>query len=162
MRILGLDPGSRVTGLGVIDGERLVAAEQLQLGDGGMPERLAAIYRGVQRLVEAHGPEVMAIETVFVSRNPSSAIKLGQARGAAICAAVTAGLEVVEYSPSQIKQAVVGKGAADKRQVQHMVRALLKSDSRFGADAADALAAALCHLHTARTASRLPAGVRLR
>jgi len=162
MRILGLDPGSRITGVGVIDGETLVAARQLQLGGGEMPERLAAIFAGVADCIEAFRPEVVAIETVFMSRNPQAAIKLGQARGAAICAAVNAGLPVHEYAPRLIKQAIVGRGGADKEQVQHMVRVLLKSTDRFGADAADALAVALCHLHSARTARRLPQGVALR
>jgi len=162
MRVLGLDPGSRITGIGVIDGESLVEARQLTLGGGEMPERLAAIFAGVVAVIEEFRPEVVAIETVFMSRNAQAAIKLGQARGAAICAAVHAGLAVHEYAPRLIKQAVVGRGGADKAQVQHMVRALLRTDSRFGADAADALAVALCHLHMARTASRLPKGVVLR
>lgn len=162
MRILGLDPGSRVTGIGVIDGERLVAAECLDLGGGPMPQRLAAIFNGVQAQIAEHCPDVAAVETVFMSRNPQAAIKLGQARGAAICAAVAAGLEVHEYAPRLIKQAIVGRGGADKAQVQHMVGVLLKSDRKLAADAADALAVALCHFHTAQTAARLPAGVVLR
>ncbi|MDT8449019.1 MAG: crossover junction endodeoxyribonuclease RuvC [Wenzhouxiangellaceae bacterium] len=162
MRILGLDPGSRVTGIGVIDGETLVAARQLALGGGGMPERLAAIFAGVGEAIAEFAPEVVAIETVFMNRNAQAAIKLGQARGAAICAAVNAGLAVHEYAPRLIKQAIVGRGGADKAQVQHMVRALLNADHDFGSDAADALAVALCHLHTAQTAARLPTGVVLR
>jgi len=162
MRILGLDPGSRITGIGIIDGESLVAARQLSLGSGDMPERLAGIFSGVTDAIAEFQPDVVAIETVFMSRNPQSAIKLGQARGAAICAAVHAGLAVHEYAPRLIKQAIVGRGGADKEQVQHMVRVLLKSTDRFGADAADALAVALCHLHSARTARRLPQGVVLR
>ncbi|MDT8438891.1 MAG: crossover junction endodeoxyribonuclease RuvC [Wenzhouxiangellaceae bacterium] len=162
MRILGLDPGSRVTGIGIIEGERLIEARQLQLGDGDMPERLGAIFAGVRLAIEEFLPDAVAVETVFVNRNPAAAIKLGQARGAAICAAVQAGLAVHEYAPRRIKQALVGSGAADKAQVQHMVRALLKSDRTYGADAADALAVALCHWHTHQTASRLPAGVVLR
>jgi len=162
MRILGLDPGSRVTGIGVIDGERLVAARQLVLGGGDMPERLAAIFSGVSEAIAEFGPEVVAIETVFMNRNPQAAIKLGQARGAAISAAVHAGLTVHEYAPRLIKQAIVGRGGADKRQVQHMVGVLLKAGESFGPDAADALAVAVCHLHTAQTANRLPDGVVLR
>jgi len=162
VRILGIDPGSRTTGLGIIEGERLVAARQLRLGDGAMPERLAAIFSGVGAVVAEFAPEVVAVETVFVNRNPQAAIKLGQARGAAICAAVDAGLPVYEYAPRLVKQAIVGRGAADKRQVQHMVRMLLKSEAAFGADAADALAVALCHWHTAQTTARLPTGVVLR
>jgi len=162
VRILGLDPGSRVTGIGVIEGERLIAARQLQLGDGDMPGRLGAIFEGLSAVIEEFQPRVMAIESVFVNRNPAAAIKLGQARGAAICAAVAAGLEVHEYAPRRIKQALVGSGAADKVQVQHMVRVLLKSDQRYGSDAADALAVALCHWHTCQTTRRLPEGVVLR
>jgi len=159
VRILGLDPGSRVTGIGIIDGERLIEAQQLQLGDGEMPDRLGRIFSGVSAVIERWAPDAVAVETVFVNRNPAAAIKLGQARGAAICAAVRAELPVFEYAPRLIKQAVVGSGAADKAQVQHMVRVLLKSDRAYGADAADALAVALCHWHTAQTARRLPKGV---
>jgi crossover junction endodeoxyribonuclease RuvC len=162
MRILGLDPGSRRTGVGIIDGERLIHAETLNLGDGPMPERLGSIFREVRRLIAEHRPEVAAVETVFMSRNAQSAIKLGQARGAAICAAVEAGLDVHEYAPTAIKQAIVGRGRAGKEQVQHMIRAILKLDFDPGEDAHDALAAALCHHHTAQTASRLPPGVVLR
>ena len=162
MRILGLDPGSRITGIGVIDGEALIAAQQLSLGGGEMPERLAGIFSGVSDVIAEFRPDVVAVETVFMSRNPQSAIKLGQARGAAICAAVNAGLAVHEYAPRLIKQAIAGRGGADKKQVQHMVRVLLKSSETFGADAADALAVALCHLHSARTTRRLPQGVVLR
>ncbi len=162
MRILGIDPGSRVTGLGMIEGERLVEARQLDLGGGEMPERLAAIFNGVTAAIAEFAPEAVAIETVFMNRNPQAAIKLGQARGAAICAAVNAGVDVHEYAPRLIKQAIVGRGAADKQQVQHMVRVLLRSSEVFGADAADALAVALCHWHTAQTSRRLPRGVVLR
>ncbi len=159
MRTLGLDPGSRVTGIGIIEGERLIAARQLDLGGGEMPARLAAIFTGVAEVIAEFSPDAAAVETVFMSRNPQAAIKLGQARGAAICAAVHAGLEVHEYAPRLIKQAIVGRGGADKKQVQHMVRALLRTDAPFGADAADALAVALCHHHSQQTARRLPKGV---
>ncbi|TVS11306.1 MAG: crossover junction endodeoxyribonuclease RuvC [Wenzhouxiangella sp.] len=162
MRIIGLDPGSRITGIGIIDGERLVHAESLRLGDGPMPERLGRIFVGVQDLIERFEPDIAAVESVFMSRNPQAAIKLGQARGAAICALVAAGLEVHEYAPRAIKQAVVGRGGAAKEQVQHMTRILLKLAETPAEDAADALAVALCHLHLARTLARLPAGVVLR
>lgn len=162
MRILGLDPGSRITGVGVIEGDRLVHAEAIRLGGGPMPERLALIFAEVQRLIADHRPEVAAVETVFMSRNPQAAIKLGQARGAAICAAVGAGLAVHEYAPRAIKQAIVGRGGAAKQQIQHMTRVLLRIDDDLGEDASDALAVALCHHHTAQTASRLPPGVELR
>ena len=162
MRILGIDPGSRVTGIGVVENHRLIAAFDLKLGSGAMPGRLSGIFEGILQAIQTHRPDVMAIETAFMSRNPQAAIKLGRARGAAICAAVQGGLEVHEYAPRLIKQALVGRGGADKEQVQHMVRMLLKTKEPFGADAADALAVALCHQHTAETAARLPAGVRLR
>jgi crossover junction endodeoxyribonuclease RuvC len=162
MRILGLDPGSRVTGVGIIDNERLVHAEGLRLGSGPMPERLGMIFEQLAAIIKTYQPEVVAVETVFMSRNAQAAIKLGQARGAAICAAVAAGLEVHEYAPRAIKQAIVGRGGAAKEQVQHMTRVLLKTDQDMGPDAADALAVALCHHNTARTNARLPDGVVLR
>lgn len=162
MRILGLDPGSRITGIGIIDGERLIHAESLRLGDGPMPERLGRIFVGVGALIERFRPDIAAVETVFMSRNPQAAIKLGQARGAAVCAAVAAGLEIHEYAPRAIKQAIVGRGGAGKGQVQHMIRVLLKLSEAPGEDAADALAVALCHLHTAQTQARLPAGLIMR
>ncbi len=162
MRILGLDPGSRITGIGIIDGERLIHAESLRLGDGPMPERLGRIFVEVGSLIERFRPDIAAVETVFMSRNAQAAIKLGQARGAAVCAAVAAGLEVHEYAPRAVKQAIVGRGGAAKEQVQHMIRVLLKLSEVPAEDAADALAVALCHLHTAQTAARLPAGLVMR
>ncbi len=162
MRIIGLDPGSRITGVGIIDGERLVHAESVRLGDGPMPERLGRIFARLGVLIERFEPEIAAVESVFMSRNPQAAIKLGQARGAAICALVAAGLEVHEYAPRAIKQAIVGRGGAAKEQVQHMTRILLKLAETPAEDAADALAVALCHLHMAQTLARLPAGVVLR
>jgi crossover junction endodeoxyribonuclease RuvC len=146
MRILGLDPGSRITGVGIIDDGRLIHAEALKLGGGPMPERLGMIYDGVRELISEYQPTVAAVETVFMSRNAQAAIKLGQARGAAICAAVSCGLEVHEYAPRAIKQAIVGRGGAAKEQIQHMTRVCSRS-SDLGEDACDALAVALCH-HT--------------
>ncbi|MES9978714.1 MAG: crossover junction endodeoxyribonuclease RuvC, partial [Candidatus Thiodiazotropha sp. 6PLUC5] len=110
------------------------------------------IFAGITAVINEHQPEVMAIEQVFVSKNPSSALKLGQARGAAICAAVNLGLPVAEYSPRGIKQAIVGTGRAEKEQVQHMVQMLLGLKKRPQADAADALAVALSHAHTSKIA----------
>lgn len=162
MRILGLDPGSRITGVGIIEAGRLIHAESIRLGGGPMPERLAMIFSELQRLIAEHQPTVAAVETVFMSRNAQAAIKLGQARGAAICAAVSGGLEVHEYAPRAIKQAIVGRGGAAKQQIQHMTRVLLDIRADLGEDASDALAVALCHHHTAQTASRLPPGVVLR
>src|SRR5699024_4864198 len=128
MRILGIDPGSRRTGVGIIEGEKLIHAETLRLGGGPMPERLGQIFSDLSRLIGEYRPQFAAVETVFMSRNAQSAIKLGQARGVAICAAVEAGLEVHEYAPRAIKLAIVGRGGAGKEQVQHMVRALMKVD----------------------------------
>ena len=162
MRIIGLDPGSRITGVGIIDGETLVHAESVRLGGGPMPERLGEIFSRVQYLIEQFQPDIAAVETVFMSRNPQAAIKLGQARGAAVCAAVACGLAVHEYAPRAIKQAIVGRGGAGKEQVQHMIRVLLKLAEAPAEDASDALAVALCHLHTAQTVARLPAGMTLR
>jgi crossover junction endodeoxyribonuclease RuvC len=110
--------------------------------------RLGEIYRQVAGLIAEYTPEMLAIERVFVARNPSSALKLGQARGAAICAAVVAGLAVSEYTPRMIKQSVVGTGSADKEQVQHMVQRLLGLQEKLAADQADALAVAISHAHS--------------
>lgn len=159
-RILGIDPGSVITGYGVIETEgrtRLCEAGCLRLPDAPFPVRLARIFEGLQAVIEKWSPEEMAVEEVFVSRNPASALKLGQARGAAICAGAAAGLTVAEYSASRIKQAIVGRGGADKRQIQHMVRMLLNLREDLQADAADATAVALCHLHHRQTATRMAA-----
>lgn len=160
-RILGIDPGSRITGYGLIDadGSRLsyVDCGVITAGEGPFPERLKLIFDGLTGLIGRHGPAEVAVEKVFVSRNAESALKLGQARGAAICAAVQAGLPVGEYAATRIKQAVVGRGAADKRQVQHMVCALLGLREKLKADAADALAVAVCHAHESQTAAKLRA-----
>ncbi|HXG28384.1 MAG TPA: crossover junction endodeoxyribonuclease RuvC [Nevskiales bacterium] len=164
-RILGIDPGSRVTGYGIVDllgGEcRYVDSGCIRAPEGRpLGERLKAIFEGVDMLVATYRPAALAVEQVFLYRNADSALKLGQARGVAICAAALAGLAVAEYMPSVVKQAVVGSGRASKEQVQHMVSALLKLPGRPQADAADALAVALCHGHTLRTQSRLGAGGR--
>lgn len=163
MRILGIDPGSRLTGFGVIDVDkrhnRYIACGCIRTGDGDFPTRIRAIAEGIAALVERYRPEQMAIERVFLNRNADSALKLGQARGAAIAAVVMQDIPVFEYSPTQIKQATVGRGHADKTQVQHMVRALLQLSEAPQADAADALACALCHSHHQQTNSVLPADV---
>lgn len=160
-RILGIDPGSRVTGYGVIEtagGQlRYVDCGVIAAGGGPFPERLRIIFEGIADLVARHAPDQVAVEQVFVSRNAESAIKLGQARGAAICAAVQARLPVGEYAATRIKQAVVGRGRADKRQVQHMVCVLLGLREQIKEDAADALAVAVCHAHESETAARLRA-----
>lgn len=152
IRILGIDPGSRLTGYGVIDmdGQRAVhvAGGCLRVAAlGSLGERLHAIYEGVSGIINRYHPEEMAVEMVFMSRNADSALKLGQARGAAIVAGAARGLPVHEYTPTQIKQAVVGRGHAEKVQVQHMVRVLLCLTEMPAQDAADALAAAICHGH---------------
>lgn len=161
MRIIGIDPGSRKMGYGVIDQR----GQKSSFLDGGiikadgedLAERLSVIYRGVQQLVREYSPDVVAVETVFLNRNFQSALKLGQARGAALAAVAMASVQVVEYSPAEIKQAVVGKGNADKQQVQYMVRIMLNLTHKPLADAADALACALCHSHFSRVRGRLAA-----
>lgn len=151
--ILGIDPGSRLTGYGVVRQVGMkfeyVASGCIRLTTTDLlPERLLDIFNGVSEIISQTQPTIFAIEQVFMARNADSALKLGQARGAAIVAAKHAGLEVYEYSARQVKQSVVGTGAADKAQVQHMVRSLLKLPANPQADAADALAVALCHGHT--------------
>ncbi len=158
MRILGIDPGSRVTGYGVIEVDsntnRYIASGCVRVQDKALPERLQEIFAGVSEIVSTYAPEQMAIEQVFMHRNADSALKLGQARGAAICAATSHDLQVSEYAARAIKQAIVGKGSASKHQVQHMVCVLLGLDSAPQADAADALAVALCHGHTFQTLAK--------
>lgn len=159
-RILGIDPGSRITGYGLIDAQgprtRYVDSGCVRVAARELAPRLSEIFSGVQELLERFRPDIVAIERVFMHRNADSALKLGQARGAALSAVALAALPVAEYAPAQIKQAVVGRGHADKAQVQHMVTALLGLTRAPQADAADALAAALCHAHTGGTLERLP------
>jgi crossover junction endodeoxyribonuclease RuvC len=159
MRILGIDPGSRMTGFGIIEvnGDRTLAIKHgaINAGKGEFPQRLGLIFAGIRDLIDEHQPGEVAVETVFVSRNAGSALKLGQARGAAVCAAISRGLPVSEYAPRAIKQAVVGRGGADKVQVQHMVMVLLQLKEKLQEDAADALAVALCHQHTQQTLNRM-------
>ncbi len=158
-RILGIDPGSRITGFGVIELEgsrpRYVESGCIRAGSGEFVGRLKTIFDGLRELVSIYAPSEVAIEKVFMHRNPDSALKLGQARGAAICAVMVDGLPVSEYSPAEIKQATVGKGNAAKTQVQHMVQALLQLPGTPQEDAADALAVALCHAHTRQTLGQL-------
>ena len=153
VRILGLDPGSRRTGFGVIDCRGTVievcAHGCLNVAAASPTARLRLIFEGLQRLMSQHVPVEVAVERVFVSRNADSALKLGQARGAALCA-VPGGIPVFEYAPRAIKLALVGSGAAEKFQVAHMVRSLLGIGERLTADAADALAVAVCHAHARR------------
>lgn len=153
-RILGIDPGLRVTGFGVIDkvGTRLVYVTSgcVKSGLGELPERLKAILEGLSEVISVNHPVQSAVEKVFVNVNPQATLSLGQARGAAICAAVLAGLPVAEYTALQVKQAVVGFGKAHKEQVQMMVRRLLALPGDPSPDAADALACAICHAHAAQ------------
>jgi crossover junction endodeoxyribonuclease RuvC len=149
VRVLGIDPGSQRTGFGVLDvaGSRLtyVASGVIRTSQADFAVRLGEIFRCMQTIVAQYQPQEIAIEKVFVNRNPDSALKLGQARGAAICGTVEAKAEVFEYATRQIKLAVVGSGNAEKGQVQLMMRNLLRLDGPVPADAADALAAAVCH-----------------
>ena len=162
VRLLGIDPGSRVTGYGILDMDgprsRYVASGCIQTDSARpLPERLKTIFEGVSGVIREYQPVEAAVEQVFMHRNPDSALKLGQARGAALCAVVMAGLPVSEYAPRAIKQAVVGGGAADKSQVQRMVALLLSLPEPPPADAADALAVAICHGHTRQTLQRFGA-----
>ena len=151
MRILGLDPGLRVTGYGVIEkrgsGLIYVASGCIKSPDGELPDRLKNILHSVQEVIRLYSPAEVAVEKVFVNVNPQSTLLLGQARGAAICGAVLSDLPVAEYTALQVKQAVVGNGHAQKEQVQEMVKRLLKLPASPSADAADALACAICHAH---------------
>ncbi|MGA9370169.1 MAG: crossover junction endodeoxyribonuclease RuvC [Steroidobacteraceae bacterium] len=155
IRILGLDPGSRRTGYGVIERR---GADWVHVAHGcvtvtavgeSLSERLRVIFESLRDLITKHGPGEVAIERVFVNRNVDSALKLGQARGAALCA-VPKGLPVFEYAPRAIKLALVGSGAAEKAQVAHMIRTLLGLQGRISPDASDALAVAICHAHSLR------------
>jgi crossover junction endodeoxyribonuclease RuvC len=166
VRILGIDPGLQVTGFGVIDksGSRLgyVASGCVRSGRGELADRLKSLLEGLNEVIAAHRPAQVVVEKVFVNVNPQSTLALGQARGAAICAAVLAGLPVAEYTALQVKQAVVGNGHAKKEQVQHMVRRLLALAGDPSPDAADALACAICHAHGARLGALSTRGLRMR
>ncbi|MFT7561490.1 MAG: crossover junction endodeoxyribonuclease RuvC [Flavobacteriales bacterium] len=151
--VLGIDPGSRKTGFGIIN---VVSGRHEYIASGvirvdtepTLPERLNRVFEGVCQVIEKYAPDEFAIESVFMSKSAGSALKLGQARGAAIVAATSHGLPVAEYEARKVKQAVVGTGAADKTQVQHMVMTILKLSKCPQEDAADALAIALCHAQT--------------
>ena len=151
MIVLGIDPGSRITGYGVLDVSlarpRYVACGCIRIRNDDLAQKLAQVYAGVAELIAMYRPAEFAIEQVFMSRNADSALKLGQARGTAIVCAANHGLPVYEYGPKQVKQAVTGTGGADKQQVQHMVTAVLGLSDTPQVDAADALAIALTHGH---------------
>lgn len=151
--VLGIDPGSVITGYGLVNVQgrqtTYCASGCIRTSGDNLPARLGQIYSAVKDLIIQYQPDEFAIENVFVARNPQSALKLGQARGVAIAAAVAAELPIYEYAARQVKQAVVGTGRANKEQVQHMIQVILKLSGLPQADAADALAIAVCHVNTA-------------
>lgn len=161
VRILGIDPGSRRTGAGIIDVNadgRMTHVHHVALNllvAESFPQRLRLLLDGLRELIETYAPREVAIERVFMARNPDSALKLGQARGAAMSAVVLRDLPIHEYAAREIKLAVVGTGAAQKGQVQHMIGLMLNLNGRIQADAADALAVAITHAHVRATANRL-------
>ena len=161
IRILGIDPGSQRTGVGIVDADdagRIVHVHHQPvnlLSAADFPQRLKILLDELDALISRYAPQEVAIEKVFMARNPDSALKLGQARGAAMCAAVQRGLPVHEYAAKEIKLAVVGKGGADKQQVQYMMGLMLNLSGKIQADAADALAVAVTHAHVRATAGRL-------
>ena len=166
-RIIGIDPGSRCTGYGVIDTDGLrhnyISSGYINIQGDELPDRLGFIFKEISRIIDQWQPHTMGIEQVFVNKNVDSALKLGQARGAAICAGVNAQLDVGEYTPRAIKKAVVGNGSADKEQIQHMMKLLLKLDFVPQSDEADGLAIAVCHanhmqLKTLAIATKVRAG----
>ncbi len=164
VRILGIDPGSRMTGYGIVDTEadriRWVHHGVIRTDGDDFPGRLAQIFSGMDEILGGYRPDEVAIERVFVHRNADSALKLGQARSAAICATFRYETSLHEYAPRQIKQAVTGLGGASKEQVAHMVRVLLRLTEEPQADAADALAVAICHSNSRRALGRLAGAAR--
>src|SRR6266446_3941198 len=160
LRILGIDPGLRITGFGIIEknGSKLVYVVSgcIKSGDSDLPDRLKIILENLREVIAQHRPHQIALEKVFVNVNPASTLALGQARGTAICAAVDAGLPVSEYTALQVKQAVVGNGHARKEQVQEMVKRLLGLAGVPSSDAADALACAICHAHGGQGLGAIP------
>ena len=153
-RVLGIDPGSRITGYGIVEevsGKlHAVTYGAWKLSSNNFSDRLKEIYQNIERLISQHQPTEVSVETVFFSKNAMSSIKLGQARGAALTAAANQNLKVSEYSPTQVKQAVGGYGRSDKEQVQKMVFLLLGLQGRAKVDATDALAVAICHLNSVK------------
>jgi crossover junction endodeoxyribonuclease RuvC len=153
MIVLGIDPGSRITGYGIVkkEGNRLIHVDNGAIftdAAADFPGRLKKIFDGLLQIIAEYHPDQVAVENIFFATNPQSALKLGQARGAAIVAAVHCGLPVAEYSALQVKQAVVGQGRAEKEQVQKMLKALLGLPEIAQADASDALAVAVCHINS--------------
>ncbi len=158
-RVLGIDPGSRVTGYGVVESDgvhsRHLGSGCIRTASGDFTRRLGEIFRGVGAILSEWQPQEVAVEQVFVSRNAASALKLGQARGAVISAVVMAELPVFEYTPAAVKQGLVGNGRAEKEQVLHMVQVILGMQGRMALDESDALAIALCHAHSQATRRHL-------
>lgn len=163
MRVIGIDPGLQRTGWGVIDveGNRIRhVANGVCLSQGDdLASRLLSLYRALVVVIRAHRPEAAAVEQTFVNKDAAGTLKLGQARGIALLVPALFGLPVAEYAPNAVKKVVVGVGHAEKRQVEHMVRLQLPLAEIAGADAADALAIALCHAHHARFEGRLGAAI---
>ncbi|MGH8279754.1 MAG: crossover junction endodeoxyribonuclease RuvC [Gammaproteobacteria bacterium] len=159
VRILGIDPGSLFTGYGIVDydGQRLchVASGCLRLAGEPFNARLRGIFEGVRAVLKEFSPQELAVEQAFVHKNAGSALKLGQARAAAICASFVNPAQLFEYTPRAVKLALTGKGSADKEQVQHMVKVLLGLHQALQADSADALAVAICHAHSRGLAAKL-------
>ena len=160
MIILGVDPGSRITGFGVIKAHAkaclYVTSGCIRITEETTGARLKQIQDGINQIVEAYCPDEASIEQIFMFQNPGAALKLGQARGVALCALESNGLVTAEYSAKQVKQAIVGNGNASKFQVQHMVQSFLQLSKKPQADAADALAIAICHYHTKNSLAHIP------
>jgi crossover junction endodeoxyribonuclease RuvC len=165
MRILGIDPGTRFTGYGMLEqqGNRLIHLDNGAIqtrSSQPLAERLHTIHRELGRIIACYAPQVVAVEQIFLAKNALSALKLGHARGVALLAGTIAGLPVFEYSALQVKSAVVGYGKADKEQIQQMVRVLLALPEIAQEDASDALVVAICHAHSHQLASRLQRSAR--
>ena len=158
IRIIGVDPGSRSTGYGIVDADGIrlvhVASGFVRAGDGDWSGRLRRIFEELGAIIDVHAPSEFVIEKVFMHRNPSSALKLGQARGVAILAGSMRSLALHEYSPNEVKQAVTGRGHARKEQIQYMTKVLLALREPPQTDQADALAVAICHAHLRTTLAR--------
>lgn len=164
MRVLGIDPGSLVTGYGVLDGEgnklTFVACGGIKTRpDDPLADRLKVIYEGLLEVIETHKPDTAAVESIFHAHNVQSALKLGHARGVAMLAAVNHGLEISEYLPMEVKKSVCSFGHADKEQVQRSVHMLLRFQAQKGYDATDALAVAICHLYSSRLKFKVKASI---
>lgn len=164
MRVLGIDPGLRCLGWGVIEvsGSRLshVANGAIRTGGADLAGRLVTLFQGLSEVLSLYAPDAAAVEQTFVNRDGAGTLKLGQARGVAVLAVARAGLAVGEYAPNAVKKAVVGVGHADKTQIAHMVRHQFPGVALSGADAADALAIAICHAHHLQSAGRLAAALK--